>query len=59
VRGSLRIFDRYGKLLVDLDPGSRGWNGEYTGAALPADDYWFTATLQDGRTFTSHFALRR
>jgi gliding motility-associated-like protein len=59
LRGSIRIFDRYGKLLVDLDPGSRGWNGEYNGAALPADDYWFTATLQDGRSFTSHFTLKR
>ncbi|MEN8886782.1 MAG: T9SS type B sorting domain-containing protein [Winogradskyella sp.] len=53
------IFDRYGKLLIELDPLSRGWDGTFNGANMPASDYWFKATLEDGRIFTSHFALKR
>ena len=53
------IFDRYGKLLKELDPLSVGWDGTYNGTNMPAADYWFKVTLQDGRIFTSHFALRR
>ncbi|NRB58531.1 MAG: T9SS type B sorting domain-containing protein [Winogradskyella sp.] len=53
------IFDRYGKLLIELDPLSTGWDGTYNGATMPASDYWFQVKLQDGRTFTSHFALKR
>lgn len=53
------IFDRYGKLLVELDPRGRGWDGNYNGYPMPSNDYWFHLTLQDGRVFTSHFALKR
>lgn len=53
------IFDRYGKLLKQLSPLGPGWDGTYNGAKMPTDDYWFSITLQDGRTFTSHFTLKR
>ena len=56
---SILIFDRYGKLLKELDPLGPGWDGTYNGAKMPASDYWFRVTLQDGRTFTSHFTLKR
>ncbi len=56
---SILIFDRYGKLLKELDPLSPGWDGIYNGAKLPTSDYWFKVKLQDGRTFTSHFTLKR
>ena len=59
VEGNVSVFDRYGKLLVIINPGGPGWNGHYNGTLLPANDYWFKVTLADGRTFTSHFALRR
>ncbi|WP_425597766.1 hypothetical protein [Winogradskyella flava] len=26
---------------------------------MPTSDYWFKVKLQDGRTFTSHFSLKR
>nr|WP_238566695.1 hypothetical protein [Nonlabens ulvanivorans] len=26
---------------------------------MPSSDYWFTATLMDGTTFSSHFTLKR
>lgn len=56
---TIRIFDRYGKLLKDLDPLSGGWDGTFRGYALPSDDYWFRILLQDGREFKSHFTLKR
>ncbi|MBV7268506.1 T9SS type B sorting domain-containing protein [Winogradskyella sp. WHY3] len=56
---SIYIFDRYGKLLTKLNPLGPGWDGTYNGARMPASDYWFRVVLQDGRTFTSHFTLKR
>ncbi|WP_405569444.1 T9SS type B sorting domain-containing protein [Winogradskyella sp. Asnod2-B02-A] len=53
------IFDRYGKLLKELDPLSSGWDGRYNGENMPTSDYWFKVTLEDGRTFTNHFTLKR
>ncbi|NND51048.1 MAG: T9SS type B sorting domain-containing protein, partial [Flavobacteriaceae bacterium] len=53
------IFNRYGKLIVKLDPRGPGWDGTLNGYALPSSDYWFHVTLQDGRVFTSHFSLKR
>ena len=53
------IYDRYGKLLKQLDPLSSGWDGTFNGKGLPNSDYWFHVTLQDGRIFKSHFTLKR
>ncbi len=53
------IFNRYGKLLKQLDPSSKGWNGELNGDLIPNDDYWFRVTLEDGRAFSGHFTLKR
>ncbi|MFC0578169.1 T9SS type B sorting domain-containing protein, partial [Mesonia mobilis] len=41
------IFDRYGKLLKQLSPSSRGWDGTYNGNPLPSGDYWFSVEYQD------------
>ena len=53
------IFNRYGKLLKEISFNNVNWDGTFNGAHLPQDDYWFSATLSDGRTFTSHFTLKR
>ncbi|MGJ8592446.1 MAG: T9SS type B sorting domain-containing protein [Aquaticitalea sp.] len=53
------IYDRNGKLIKELDPLSKGWDGTLNGNTLPSSDYWFQVTLQDGRVFTGHFALKR
>ena len=54
------IFDRYGKLLKQWIPySSQGWDGTYNGVPLPADDYWFTLKLEDGREAKGHFSLKR
>lgn len=53
------IYDRTGKLITELDPLSRGWDGTLNGQNLPTSDYWFHVTLQDGRVLKGHFTLKR
>jgi gliding motility-associated-like protein len=53
------IFDRYGKLLKQIIPSSQGWDGTFNGFLLPADDYWYTLKLEDGREAKGHFSLKR
>lgn len=53
------IFDKYGKVVSQINPLGSGWDGTYNGNPLPSSDYWFSVTLQDGRRFSSHFALKR
>lgn len=55
----IKIFNRYGKLLAQFDHLSPGWDGTLNGNLLPSDDYWFVATLPDGRTYNGHFSLKR
>jgi gliding motility-associated-like protein len=55
----VKIFNRYGKLITQLNHLSPGWDGTLNGQALPTSDYWFIATLIDGRSFTGHFTLKR
>jgi gliding motility-associated-like protein len=56
---TIYIFDRYGKLLKELSPISKGWDGTFNGEALPTDDYWYTIYFEDGRTEKGHFTLKR
>lgn len=54
------IFDRYGKLLKQWVPSlNQGWDGTFNGIPLPADDYWYTLKLEDGREKKGHFSLKR
>ena len=55
----VHIFDRYGKLLKEIDPNGPGWDGTFTGVPMPSDDYWFSAVLKDDRIQTGHFSLVR
>jgi gliding motility-associated-like protein len=52
------IFDRYGKLIIQLQTNER-WNGTFNSQSLPADDYWFVLTYNDGQIFKGHFSLKR
>jgi gliding motility-associated-like protein len=56
---NITIFDRYGKLLKQVNPNSAGWDGNFLGQQLPSDDYWYSIHLEDGRVFKGHFALKR
>lgn len=55
----VNIYNRYGKLLKQLSNDSNGWEGNYLGQSLPADDYWFTVIRADGKEYKGHFTLKR
>lgn len=55
----ISIFDRYGKLLKQLNSAENGWDGTFNGHPLPAEDYWFQASLRNGQEFSGHFSLIR
>jgi gliding motility-associated-like protein len=59
IHSIIHIFDRYGKLIKEITTDSQGWDGTINGIALPADDYWFTVKLEDGREAKGHFSLKR
>lgn len=56
---TISIFDRYGKLIKEILPLSKGWDGVYNGKNAPSTDYWYVINLEDGRTFKGHFSLKR
>jgi len=63
------IYDRYGKLLTQISPSKEGWDGTFSGKAMPSTDYWFTVEyLEEARQanqvarkvqFKGHFSLKR
>ncbi len=58
------IFNRFGKLLKDLNPLGKGWNGVYNNKILPTSDYWFVVNYKDpnnneDKVFKAHFTLKR
>jgi gliding motility-associated-like protein len=56
------IFDRYGKLLKQIDAYGNGWDGKFNGQEVPSTDYWFKIEYkEDGvqKEFKSHFSLKR
>ncbi|NJB72416.1 gliding motility-associated-like protein [Saonia flava] len=60
---NLLIYDRYGRLIVQVDPLGEGWDGFVNSTALPSTDYWFMLQLTDNRGNThsrnGHFSLKR
>ncbi|NAY93047.1 T9SS type B sorting domain-containing protein [Muricauda sp. JGD-17] len=59
------IFDRFGKLLKQLDDAS-GWDGTFNGRELPSSDYWFRLDYERddqgvlvARSVRRHFSLVR
>jgi gliding motility-associated-like protein len=56
------IFDRYGKILTQLNHNSVGWNGDYNGQPMPSSDYWFVVYYlrnNEPREFKAHFSMKR
>lgn len=60
------IFDRYGKLLKQLDEQTMGWDGTFNGRPMPSSDYWFRLDYsrdENGivvaNTIRTHFSLKR
>ena len=59
VNSEVYIFNRFGKLIIQLDPLGAGWDGTYNGNLLPTSDYWFYVKLQGNKIFQGHFTLKR
>ena len=62
----LSIFDRYGKLIKQLNTSQPLWDGYYNGVQMPASDYWFQLSFLDtngervlAKYINNHFALKR
>lgn len=58
----IRIFDRYGKLIKQIDPNGLGWDGTFNKELLPSTDYWFTIEYTKNnvtKEFKGHFSLLR
>ena len=58
------IYDRYGKLMKQLNPKGEGWDGTYNGVDMPSDDYWLLVEYTEPNTnirkqYKAHFALKR
>jgi len=61
-KSNIFIFDRYGKLIKQINPSGEGWDGNYIGQPLPATDYWFTVEFSEQsetKMFRAHFSLIR
>lgn len=53
------IYDRYGKIVAMLPKETKGWDGNFNSRPMPADDYWFEVSLENGKIFKGHFSLIR
>jgi gliding motility-associated-like protein len=56
------IFDRYGKLIKQLNTTELGWDGTFIGTQSPSTDYWFTLDYKENgeqKQFKAHFSLKR
>ncbi|KAA1246720.1 T9SS type B sorting domain-containing protein [Aquimarina sp. RZ0] len=66
IRTLIYIFDRNGRLLKQLIPGERGWDGTYNGKLLPSSEYWFRVEFNEPKNlnttqsiFSGSFSLIR
>ena len=56
----IKIFDRFGKVVAELDSDVSEWDGTYNGNPLPSTDYWYTITIPEiAKTYNGHFTLVR
>jgi gliding motility-associated-like protein len=56
---TITIFDRYGKLLKQLNVSEPGWDGTFNGSELAATDYWFNLKISSEKEIKGHFSLKR
>ena len=60
---TIKIFNRFGRLISETKPSGLGWNGfNDSGKKEPSTDYWFEVQFNNNgipTTFRGHFALLR
>ena len=55
----IRIFDRYGNFLIQLDQNTEGWDGNVRGKPVPSSVYWYEAVSVNQQVIRGYFALKR
>lgn len=59
-KSTVKIYDRWGKLLFEFDANSNGWDGTYNGNLCPSTDYWYVIDCEElDKVYTGHFTLIR
>ncbi|WP_116796132.1 T9SS type B sorting domain-containing protein [Flavobacterium sp. 103] len=54
------LFDRYGKLITQLNHSNHSWDGNFNKKPLPATDYWYLLKLDpNSPELKGHFSLKR
>lgn len=57
---TIKIFDRWGKLLKRYNNYYDGWDGTYLGHKMPTTDYWYTISIDlNEQDLAGHFTLLR
>ncbi|MFD1316427.1 T9SS type B sorting domain-containing protein [Namhaeicola litoreus] len=59
---SVKIFDRYQRLIKSYKGNQYSWDGNYENKPLPSGDYWYVIKLNetsDNREYKGHFTLIR
>ncbi|WP_069859212.1 T9SS type B sorting domain-containing protein [Arenibacter sp. NBRC 103722] len=59
---SIKIYDRYGRVVCEFGLSHKGWDGIYNGKRLPTGDYWYVVkpnNVEEDREFVGHFTLYR
>ncbi|MGB5262310.1 MAG: T9SS type B sorting domain-containing protein [Lutimonas sp.] len=59
---SVKIFDRYQRLIKSFKGNQYSWDGTYENKPLPSGDYWYIIKLNetsDNREYKGHFTLIR
>jgi gliding motility-associated-like protein len=56
----LTVFDRYGKLITQLNASQLCWDGTFHSVPLPASDYWYVLKIEKTKPeIRGHFSLKR
>ena len=56
---NLKIFDRYGKLIKELDKlDTFKWDGKYIGRSIPSGTYWYILDFGNGKTKTAWIVVK-
>ncbi|MCQ2230639.1 MAG: glycosyl hydrolase family 8 [Paludibacteraceae bacterium] len=59
-KSTVKIYDRTGKVIAELDSENQEWDGTYNGHAMPSTDYWYVINVPEiRRQFKGHFTLIR
>jgi gliding motility-associated-like protein len=54
------IFDRYGKLITNLNATNQSWDGTFNRSFSPAADYWYVLKIDNiSLVKKGHFSLKR